>query len=1235
MDKQEYREFLEEIRRSHEAGNYERVTAFADQIDLAKIKETKILEIISDSYEQRGNYDMAREALLVAYERNHANIGRQIVYKLSELSIKVDDLDSAVGFYEDFCSVAKNDSKRLLLKYEIGKAGGIPKGELIKVLEAYVSREKDDKWQCELAQLYHETGQVEKCVAMCDDISLWYADGKYVKKALELKFAHCALTPQQQIKYEHMMREYMDEGEMTPVTGKEESEESEKMAEEFYKEYFADTAPLSAPSTALAPETESEFMHPEHARPVHAETTSEIIFEETLDGVPKAEYTVVYPEDYGEDVKDEDGEAFDEENYEEEYFEKLEEDFLPEDSCAPDRRILCGHDSDEIDDTRVIPIDEIRRELDSVAGLDRDNEESGIEESPEDCDMPEGAETFETSREMFAKLAKTFDALEGETGVEAEPEFEAEPEVEPEPENEEDWIERIIAEEAALEEEEFADTRVISRSEILRRMKGSAVPDRMEEEPVVPEFYEDEDREIEETRVLNREMLEALLAENGADVESEPAVPVDEPEELIEEIEEPDEDLEESVEEIEEAEIEFEELTEEIEEAEIEFEEFTEEIEEAEIEFEELTEKIEEPDEDLEEPEEPAGMIGEIQAADKGKKEIFVVPEEIREVRHTEKFAPESSRMSDTGLIAGEIINLPAASAAKLGAVSAAVSAFAPMVVRPAPGRNKAAGRTKTFKGGAERPENVSFLEDVDLSYIPLTGEEGSQLTLNLEFLSAGDENIEGQLSFDEVFDIYSHKVEENMDQVSEVEAERLRQIQNAVNLSAPVVLPYSMDDLYFEGIEVEKIADVTPVESASVLSKESEGKSEAADDAAEILSAEQEGEESSPEESALEDAELTEEFEKEPESIDITGEDEEEPEMSDEELMEVFVPFDEINFDEDEEKEAKTYNGLPVEPRLGDAEKAIAEFEQALREKEISISDDEELDELGDSLAEWMAGDEYAEYDNEEGTEPAADAEKHFEKHPYRYELSDTIRKEIAEYLLIDGMEDMVCDAVSHIVTTIRNGDRTGGNLVITGDAKSGKTYLTISIIKAVTEELKGGNGTVAKVQAGALNGKNLEKVFEKIAGNDLIIENIGYFEDDTINELIRVLSLKRYDSLVALEGNQLAAENIFGNFPELRELIQTRIDINELSIIQWADLAADYAKDRGYILDDMARLALHAKINELNKPTVRLGYNDVMDLMDEAIARAEKRNVGRLFSAFSKKGDNELREIIEVDFM
>ena len=185
MDKQEQREIIGEIKKAYARGDFDRVLEYAGEINLRKLGDGRTLEMIADAYAANGQLEDARDVLLMAYEKTP--MGRKMAYKLSELSIALDNLDDAVEFYEDFCKMAPHDNDRYLLKYKIGKAGGVASEDLVKVLAAYCSKEVDEKWMYELAALYYKLHEKEKCLEICDNIILWFANGDYVRKAEALK----------------------------------------------------------------------------------------------------------------------------------------------------------------------------------------------------------------------------------------------------------------------------------------------------------------------------------------------------------------------------------------------------------------------------------------------------------------------------------------------------------------------------------------------------------------------------------------------------------------------------------------------------------------------------------------------------------------------------------------------------------------------------------------------------------------------------------------------------------------------------------------------------------------------------------------------------------------------------------------------------------------------------------------------------------------------------------------
>ena len=196
MDKSEYNLKIEELKTAMHAHDFEKAVDVADSLDIKKIRDNNLLSLIADAYELTGDNEQAKKILLMAYE--NTNTGRQLAYRLCLISIKLKELDEANEFYQDFIEMAPRDSARFILKYKMAKAKKKPVEELIKILEDYVNIDMEEKWAYELAKLYDIAGEGEKCVNMCDEISLWFAEGKYVVKAMDLKKKYESLTSTQQ-----------------------------------------------------------------------------------------------------------------------------------------------------------------------------------------------------------------------------------------------------------------------------------------------------------------------------------------------------------------------------------------------------------------------------------------------------------------------------------------------------------------------------------------------------------------------------------------------------------------------------------------------------------------------------------------------------------------------------------------------------------------------------------------------------------------------------------------------------------------------------------------------------------------------------------------------------------------------------------------------------------------------------------------------------------------------------
>ena len=201
LDKSEYKLRAEEIKDLISRGEYAQAAEIADTIDWRRVKSVMMLCTISDLYKINRRYEDARDMLLLAYERRPG--GRTICYSLCELSIKMEEYVQAIEYYKEFVQVAPKDPGRYILQYKLYEAQDVSLEERIAVLEELKKRDYREKWAYEMAYLYHRVGLAARCVEECDELILWFGEGKYVIKAMELKMLHQPLTPEQQEKYDH------------------------------------------------------------------------------------------------------------------------------------------------------------------------------------------------------------------------------------------------------------------------------------------------------------------------------------------------------------------------------------------------------------------------------------------------------------------------------------------------------------------------------------------------------------------------------------------------------------------------------------------------------------------------------------------------------------------------------------------------------------------------------------------------------------------------------------------------------------------------------------------------------------------------------------------------------------------------------------------------------------------------------------------------------------------------
>ena len=282
MDKYEYRVKTEQMLEYMENKDYQKAMEIADTIDWRRVKSSSMLNTVSEIYEYNGEYQKSRDILFVAFDRSPGS--RKIVYRLGMLALKINDPEEASDCYEEFVKLAPRDPNQYILKYKILRAQGAPLTEQIAALEEFKKAEYVEKWAYELAERYHEAGMTAECLEECDDLILWFSEGKYVYKAMELKMKYKPLTPLQQEKYDSRP----GAAKKAPEEPAEEPEE--ETAEETTEEAVEETVEAAeVPAEVEEESVETEEAEEESAEEIEEEEHAEETEEDEAEEEPEKE----------------------------------------------------------------------------------------------------------------------------------------------------------------------------------------------------------------------------------------------------------------------------------------------------------------------------------------------------------------------------------------------------------------------------------------------------------------------------------------------------------------------------------------------------------------------------------------------------------------------------------------------------------------------------------------------------------------------------------------------------------------------------------------------------------------------------------------------------------------------------------------------------------------------------------------------------------------------------------
>lgn len=1038
MDKSEYNLKIEELKTAMHAHDFEKAVDVADSLDIKKIRDNNLLSLIADAYELTGDNEQAKKILLMAYE--NTNTGRQLAYRLCLISIKLKELDEANEFYQDFIEMAPRDSARFILKYKMAKANKKPVEELIKILEDYVNIDMEEKWAYELAKLYDTAGEGEKCVNMCDEISLWFAEGKYVVKAMDLKKKYESLTSTQQDNYNKKSE-----------NKSKEQEEKKASTQELMDKIMEKTSIKSRIDEAV-----------KEANQRKAES-------KTVEEVTGTEKNIDKIKSVGKEAADTESFDFPEIN------ESVVEEIKPYDDIE-------GATIDVNSMTHPQEVEEIK-----IPGISDDLNEL-------ESDSSDKAEA--EKEDVVAKTDKEKKRLKLRP-------FSVKPKKTENPLKEDKKVEAPVNTKVPLEEDE--DFKLINPDDVSKV-----------EEPVIDDLGEDT------TETVDMEFDEDMDMVMKSDEEKEDILNVDDVEDILHQLQ-------------------------------------------------------------------ARGIL----KAETVNSAVSII-ENVRETKKESKEEkPDEKEVSTLDRWQEDNVE----------------------VEKPLEKE-----QTSVEDNTSDNEENkASQVEIPDLEEIPdevedLPEEPEKEEVETTENQDASElEVIESQEEEPEV-DI--EKIAESIPDIEEIQVAEEAQPEEIP--SEQEVAENVQKEASETAEDLGKTAIFT-IPKAHIETGNNTGEVVVDEELPNIDAPEIDLETGIPEQDLCEDTKNAEESTENENAESVDAEKSESTE-NEEAVQEEPAQDNSINLDihstKDLSAKVEVISGTDWEQ---------PEYEEKLEEEEeqLEVAKEEAEEGTPERTSEGELLNRILNKNNEEIPEPELVATEE--------ELSV-----FKNFFNVEGLEDNIQEVVKELIAGYTpNGKSTDGNVVILGEEKTGKTSLAVEIIKLVNKKRGRRNRRLAKIDATALNKRGFRNSLNKLLGSDLIVENAEKLGAMILSEVVDVSGMFTDDMLIILEGETEPMEKMLKDSPRLSKVFNHVIRIKQYDIKEWVEYGKRYAKDKGYVMEELASLAFYKAIDDYFGEHKGIGRADVEKLVDTAIANSHKlgRKLSGLFS--SNKNDDGLYILIESDFI
>ena len=1249
MDKYEYKLKTEQMLELMEDGAYSRAAELADSIDWRRVRNTTMLMNVSDIYEKSRDYHKSFEVLKIAYHR--AEGSRKIVYRLCTLALKTRNVDEAIDYYDEFLHIAPKDPNQYILKYQILKVQRAPIEQQIDALESFKKAEYVEEWAYELAKLYERAGKITECLEECDDLILWFSEGKYVYQAMELKMRYKPLTPSQQEKYN---RRYEKPGTTTEelpdlnnvdengvkvaaksvTTTQEQTEEDAVKTEEKAESDKSAESEQDIKIPVVEETLANKFVDEDVVKAeVRAKAKAEILgeadsFEPTsidslTESIRKAAETETVEQEKLEEKEEQESEEIAEKT---ESSEDVKEQVLDPKADSVEVKTESEVEEKQPEKKKIgntMRLDEALKALLHIGGSDSGSRESSDEEAEKkDDDLSDLNDAIEDIEDVVdLSLVQRVEQKRAQKKA-----LEAVKDVKVDSDLEELSMKKLKSKpETTVNLDDtlpmnLDDTVEMSPEEIIAMYGGTE--EAIKEEPEAEEIIEPEEEEIIEEEPEAKEVIEPEYAEEETIDEDE----IFEVEQVLEaKYIEPEDEEEDQLDNQVTARMSLEELFAawDEEDALAEAEEFEEPEAEEVIEEEPEAEEIIEPEEEEILEEEPEAE----ETEEISEEDILNLDsaEEWSDDELTDVFEENSDNKAESVEKIDEALN----------------EAESVKDIKQAEPEKEETMSVERKTGEPILPPDIQRLIDEIEGVIPREDEEPmseSSTSASKMQERMPEDNMEQEMDMLRVDEYEDEYEDEYADEFPVEEEESLEAVQPQGGYTQE--FERIMDDRFasFEAEEdySDELGDLYP-DMEDDISDEIDAI------ALEEEAFEQETEIDSPE---YEDEEYSEEYDEYPEE---EYEDEYEDDEYPEEEYEDEYEDEEYEYEDDEEY---------------DAADAAAQFEAEFRPQSSNDEyDDRMIDDEDDDAgvnflsktaplsrketAKLIATGKTAPLPLDEISNALSISDTGFLVHNKHELLSESGKKKteltadqkrlFSYFVPVRGMSEQLVDVLEQDKNcTNRRGTSRTGNLLIIGNKGNGKTVLAVDVVKAIQRQRNIHQGKVAIVTGESLNKKKIGEIFRKLYGGALIIEKAGKLNERTVAKLNKVMEQDTGELLIVLEDQRKPLDRLLSSNREFRKKFTSRLEVPIFINDELVTFGQTYAQENGYRIDEMGLLALYSRIDALQREDHFVTVAEVKEIMDEAMEHSKKASARKLVKRVFGKGTDEADRILltEKDF-